>query len=153
MGKDRDTNFQEHSVFLSEIAEQILNGNNKILSIPGVPEIIALYLLVPYITNTQFDMGMSSKVPQLDLLENFSDEINLKNLRDALCHSFVSVEESTEIRKGRIILDDRAGMKRDQHDKQQIKTKAACIEIEHANAKLKELHKKVIDSIKPDSGI
>jgi len=42
MIKDRDTNFKEHSIFLSEIAENILAGNDKILSIPGVREIIAL---------------------------------------------------------------------------------------------------------------
>ena len=151
MELDRDKNFQEHSIFLSEIAEKILNRDSSVLSIDGVPEIIALYLLVPYITNSQLDTGMPSNIPQLDLTENFSGDINLRNLRDAICHSFVSVEQSNEIRKGSIILDDRAGMKRTQHDKQQIKTKAECVDIDNATAKLKKLHKKIIDSIKPDA--
>ena len=36
MIKDRDINFREHSIFLSEIAQNILDGNDKILLIPGV---------------------------------------------------------------------------------------------------------------------
>ena len=147
MEKDRDTNFQEHSIFLSEIAENILNGNHQVFSIPGVSEIIALYLLVPYITNTQLDSGMPSKMPKLDLSEKFTDEITLKDLRDAICHSFVSVEESTEIKKGRIIVDDRAQMNRSKHDKKTSKTEAGCINIDSARIKLIELHKKVINSI------
>lgn len=148
MTKNRDTNFKEHSIFLSEIAISVLNGNDKVLSIPGVREIIALYLLTPYITNTQLDTGMPSKMPKLDLSEQFSDEVDLKNLRDAICHSFVSVEESTVERKGRIIIDDRAQMNRNKHDKQDSKTKAICVEIDATNERLKELHNKVIKSIK-----
>ncbi len=96
MTKDRDANFREHSIFLSEIAENILNGNNQILSTPGVREIIALYLLIPYITNDQLYAGMLSEMPKLDLKEEFIPGVNLRDLRDAICHSFVSVEKSTK---------------------------------------------------------
>lgn len=148
MSKDRDTNFKEHSIFLSEIAQNILNGNNEILLIPGVREIIALYLIVPYITHDQLDYGMPSKTPKLDLSEEFINGVNLKNLRDSICHSFVTVEESSKERLGRIIIDDRAQMKRNEHDKQKIKTKGVAVGILEANNKLKELHLRVINSIK-----
>ena len=46
MNKDRDTNFKEHSIFLSEIAVNILNGNDTFLAIPGVREIIAIYFSI-----------------------------------------------------------------------------------------------------------
>ncbi|MGV9004893.1 hypothetical protein [Flavobacterium sp.] len=147
MIKDRNTNFREHSIFLSEIAQNILDGNDKILSIPGVREIIGLYLLIPYATHTQFDSGMISKMPQLDLSEEFINGINLKNLRDTICHSFVSVEESSKDRLGRIIIDDRAQMTRKMHEEQEIKTKGVFIEIPEVNIKLKELHTKIVNSI------
>lgn len=147
MIKDRDTNFREHSIFLSEIAENILNGNDRFLSIPGVREIIALYLIIPYITNNQLDLGMPSKMPKLDLSEEFVNGINLKNLRDSICHSFVTVEESSSDKLGRIIIDDRAQMSRNTHDIKEIKTQGVFVDIREANRKLKELHFKVIKSI------
>jgi len=144
MIKDRDTNFQEHSIFLSEIAQSILNGNDAILSIPGVREIISMYLLIPYATHDQLDAGMSSKIPKLDLNEEFLSGINLRNLRDTICHSFVSVEESSAGRLGRIIIDDRSQMNRKEHNDLVIKTKGVFVEITEANKKLNELHAKVI---------
>lgn len=148
MIKDRDENFREHSIFLSEIAQHILNGNNSILSIPGVPEIIAMYLIVPYTTNSQLDTGMPSKMPKLDLSKEFMKGVDLRNLRDTICHSFVTVEESSEERLGRIIIDDRAQMNRNVHDKFKIETKGVFVDIQHAHNKLKELHSEIINSIK-----
>lgn len=148
MIKDRDTNFKEHSIFLSEIAQNILDGNDAILSIPGVREIIALYLLIPYATNDQLDAGMSSKMPKLDLSEEFIDGVNLRNLRDTICHSFVTVEESIKEKPGRIIVDDRAQMTRKTHDKQESKTLGVFLEIPQTHEKLKDLHNKIINSIK-----
>tara|TARA_R110001583_G_scaffold70891_1_gene200170 strand:+ start:226 stop:672 length:447 start_codon:yes stop_codon:yes gene_type:complete len=148
MIKDRDTNFREHSIFLSEIAQNILNGNDNILSIPGVREIIAMYLIIPYITNDQLDTGMPSKMPKLDLSKEFINEINLENLRNTISHSFVTVEESRKDKLGRIILDDRAQMSRTKHNKQEIKTKGVFVDIQHAHNRLNELHSEIIDSIK-----
>jgi hypothetical protein len=148
MIKDRDTNFKEHSIFLSEIAQNILDGNDKFLLIPGVREIIALYLLIPYTTHDQLDAGMPSKMPKLDLSEEFINGVNLRNLRDAICHSFVTVEESSRERLGRIIIDDRAQMTRKPHNEQEIKTLNVSLEIPQAQKKLKELHSKIINSIK-----
>jgi hypothetical protein len=148
MIKDRDTNFKEHSIFLSEIAQNILDGNDKFLLIPGVREIIALYLLIPYTTHDQLDAGMPSKMPKLDLSEEFINGVNLRNLRDAICHSFVTVEESSRERLGRIIIDDRAQMTRKTHNEQEIKTLNVSLEIPQAQKKLRELHSKIINSIK-----
>jgi len=148
MIKDRDTNFREHSIFLSEIAQNILNGRDDILSIPGVREIIALYLLVPYTTHDQLDAGMPSKMPQLNLSEEFIAGVNLRNLRDTICHSFVTVEESSEDKLGRIIIDDRSQMNRKTHNEQEVKTKGIFVDILKAREKLSELHGKVISSIK-----
>ena len=148
MIKDRDTNFREHSIFLSEIAQNILDGNDRILLIPGVREIIALYLLIPYTTNDQLDAGMPSKIPKLDLSEEFINGVNLRNLRDTICHSFVTVEESSKDRLGRIIIDDRAQMNRKTHNEQESKTLGVFLEIPQAHKKLKELHSKIINSIK-----
>ena len=148
MTKDRETNFKEHSIFLSEIAQNILDGNDRVLLIPGVPEIIALYLLIPYATNDLLDSGMSSKIPKLDLSEEFTNGVSLKNLRDTICHSFVTVEESTKDILGRIIIDDRAQMSKKNHDKQENKTLGVFLEIPQTHKKLKELHSKIINSIK-----
>lgn len=147
MIKDRDTNFKEHSIFLSEIADNILKGNDRILSVPGIREIIALYLIIPYATNDQLDAGMPSKMPKLDLTEEFINGVNLRNLRDTICHSFVTVEESTIDKLGRIIIDDRAQMSRKAHNENEIKTKGIFLEIPETRNKLKELHLKVIKSI------
>jgi hypothetical protein len=148
MIKDRDINFREHSIYLSEIAQNILDGNDRILLIPGVREIIALYLMIPYATNQQLDAGMPSKMPKLDLSEEFISGVNLRDLRDTICHSFVTVEESNKDRLGRIIIDDRAQMNRNTHDKQERKTLGVFLEIQQTNKKLKELHSKIINSIK-----
>lgn len=146
--KDRDTNFKEHSIFLSEIAQNILEGNDRILSIPGVREIIALYLIIPYTTHDQLDSGMPSKMPKLDITQEFLNSINLRNLRDTICHSFVTVEESTEERLGRIIIDDRAQMSRKEHNDQDTKTKCVFLEVPELHNKLRELHVGIINSIK-----
>ena len=148
MIKDRDINFKEHSIFLSEIAQNILDGNDRFLLIPGVREIIALYLLIPYTTHDQLDAGMPSKMPKLDLSEEFISGVNLRNLRDAICHSFVTVEESSREKLGRIIIDDRAQMTRKNHNEQEVKTLNVSLEIPQAQKKLRELHSKIINSIK-----
>lgn len=146
---DRNTNYKEHSIFLSEIAQNLLRDNFNVLSIYGVKEIISLYLLIPYITKEQLDAGMLSKIPQLNLSDEFVNGINLENLRNAICHSFVSVEDSYDDKNlGRLILDDRTIFDRKTHDKQIIKSKGVFINIIEANKKLFELHTNIINSIK-----
>ncbi|WP_422092130.1 hypothetical protein [Tenacibaculum ovolyticum] len=147
MTKDRNENFEEHSIFLSEIALNILKGNNEILDIPGVREIISLYLVIPYATRNQLEQGMPSKMPKLDIDTEFLHGVRLEDLRNTISHSFVSVEESTEERFGRIIVDDRSQMIRNEHDRLEKKTLSVNFEVQEVNDRLKELHKIVIDSI------
>ncbi len=145
---NRDNNFREHSIFLSEIAQNILDGNDTILSTEGVREIIALYLLIPYITKDQLETGMPSKMPKIDLSEEFLNGVKLENLRNAISHSFVTVEQSNPNKLGRIIVDDRAQMNsRGEHNNLTVKTKVVTFEIKPTHEKLKELHLKVINSI------
>jgi hypothetical protein len=87
-------------------------------------------------------------MPQLDLSEEFMDGVNLRNLRDTICHSFITVEESSKDKLGRIIIDDRSQMNRKTHNEQVIKTKGVFVDILRAHEKLNELHDKVINSIK-----
>ena len=148
MIKDRDINFKEHSVFLSEIAQDVLDGNDEILLIPGVREIIALYLMIPHATHSQLETGMSSVMPKLDISKEFINGVILRDLRDTICHSFVTVEESTEGKLGRIVVDDRAQMNRKKHDEQKVKTKGIFMEIKPIHDKLKKLHVEIINSIK-----
>lgn len=66
--------YNEHAIFMSRIAIELLNGNIDILSAKGVKEIIAMYLLIPYITNKQLDTPDSKyyNIPKLDINSLFS---------------------------------------------------------------------------------
>lgn len=55
MNKERIDNYNEHAVFLVEIAREILRKNEKVLNIFGVKEIIVLYLLILYMTPDKLD--------------------------------------------------------------------------------------------------
>ena len=85
---------------------------------------------------------------KLDLSEEFINGVNLRNLRDTICPSFVTVEESSKDRLGRIIIDDRAQMTRKIHNEQENKSLGVFLEIKQTHRKLKELHSKIINSIK-----
>lgn len=148
MSNDRVKNFLGHSIFLSEIAIEILKENSQVLNEPGLKEIIALYLLIPYITHDQLDQGMPVNMPKLNLEDKFVGDIKLNDLRNAICHSFVSVEKN-----GGMIIDDRAIKCRNKHAEQEIKTENIRLNIDAVNHRLKELHNEVIklgDSIISD---
>ena len=50
MEDSSENKYNSHAKFLADIAIAILNGNKLVLDVNGVKEIIALYLLIPYIT-------------------------------------------------------------------------------------------------------
>ncbi|MBQ8464522.1 MAG: hypothetical protein IJ545_00765 [Alphaproteobacteria bacterium] len=148
--------YNEHAVFMSEIALEVLKGNKLILDLKGVKELIAMYLLIPYITKDQLDKpSMNHNLPQLDINKIFQNsidsegnkcDITLDNLRNAICHSFVTIEDREE---GYIIIDDRAiYTNRASHSNQIKKSLCQRIHIESAKAKLLELHNDVIDQQK-----
>ena len=140
--------YNNHAVTMAQIAVNLLEGKNP-LNVCGVRELLALYLLVPYITNKRLDVPAANyNVPQLDMktvltkvrFKNGSlSEMTLDNLRNALCHSFVALTE-----KGDLILDDRASCDRKTHDT--IPDKGFCntLEVLQTRRKLLELHKEVL---------
>lgn len=140
--------YNNHAVTMAQIAVNLLEGKNP-LNVRGVRELLALYLLVPYITNKRLDVPAANyNVPQLDMktvltkvrFKNGSlSEMTLDNLRNALCHSFVALTE-----KGDLILDDRASCDRKTHDT--IPDKGFCnrLEVFQTRRKLLELHKEVL---------
>lgn len=142
--------YNNHAVFMARVAVKLLEGDYSVLNAYGVRELIALYLLVPYITNSQLDTPneINYNIPQLDLNSIFTKVINkdgsiaemtLDRLRNAICHSFVS----TAGERG-LLLDDRASYDRKTHDNLADKDFCNRIEIEPTRKKLLALHKEVI---------
>ena len=57
--------YNNHAVTMAQIAVNLLEGKNP-LNVRGVRELLALYLLVPYITNKRLDVPAANyNVPQL----------------------------------------------------------------------------------------
>ena len=144
--------YNKHAIFMSEIALEILNNNKLLFDVKGVKELIAMYLLIPYITKDQLDKPSTNhNIPQLDINTIFQSaidsngnkcDITLDNLRNAICHSFVSIEDRDG---GYIIVDDRAIINRASHTNQTNKSLCEKIKIESAKMKLLELHKDIIE--------
>lgn len=92
MENEKAKNYNSHAKFMADIALAILNGNKSILDINGVKEIIALYLLIPYITpDTLQTPGSDYIIPKIT--GDFCGGISLEDLRNAICHSFVTTEK------------------------------------------------------------
>lgn len=160
-------NYNKHAIFMSEIALAILNNDKSILDIKGVKELIATYLLIPYITKDQLDKpSINNNIPQLAMNEIFQQatdengnlcDITLDNLRNSICHSFLTVEDKDN---GYIIIDDRAIYNsRATHAKLQKKSLCQKLDIKSVEIKLKELHSKIIkqqhdfnEQLKKDNG-
>lgn len=151
---ERIINYNEHAIFLSEIAVNLLENNTNALIVPGIREIISMYLLIPYITKDLLDTPSSNhNIPQLNTSEVFYEylnedgtkhQINLEGLRNAICHSFVSLED-----KGGIIVDDRSiHPNRRSHVNQQKKSLCERLDIELTRKKLLNFHKKVLEEQK-----
>ena len=140
--------YNKHAIMMSKIAVGLLEGENP-LDIRGVRELLALYLLIPYITHKQLDTPAANyNVPKLDMKTVFAkvlfedgslSEVTLDNLRNALCHSFVSLSDS-----GDIVLDDRASCDRATHDSQTDKGFCNRFEVVKTRKKLLELHKDIL---------
>ena len=140
--------YNNQAVVMSGIARMLLNGENP-LDIKGVRELLSMYLLVPYITNTQLDTpDYNYNIPKLDINTIFTKVINqdgsqsemtLGRLRDALCHSFATLTD-----KGDLLVDDRASYDRKTHDT--LTDKGVCnrLVLEKTRNKLLSLHNEVI---------
>ena len=140
--------YNNHAITMSHIALSLLTGGNP-LNVKGVREILAMYLLVPYITNSQLDTpDENHNIPLLDLKSLFTKVINkdgslaemtLDDLRNAICHSFIALTEH-----GDLLLDDRASCDKKTH--RALVDKGFCnrLELDKTREKLLSLHKQVI---------
>lgn len=143
------TSYNNHAITMSNIAISLLIGGNP-LNIKGVRELLAMYLLVPYITKSQLETPSENyNIPQLDVNSLFAKVINkdgtlsemtLESLRNAICHSFMALTD-----KGDLILDDRACFPNQKtHDKFEDKGFCNRLELAKTRRKLLSLHKQVI---------
>ena len=140
--------FNNHAVTMSRIAVSLLSGGNPLI-FRGVRELLAMYLLIPYITNKNLDTpDKNHKIPKLDINSLFTKVINkdgsysemtLEHLRNAICHSFMALTD-----KGDLLLDDRASCDRKTHDAMIDKGFCNRLELDKTREKLLSLHKKVI---------
>lgn len=140
--------YNNHAITMSWIAVSLLSGGNP-LNLRGVRELLAMYLLVPYITNKQLDTPDEMyNIPKLDINSLFTKVINkdgslsemtLENLRNAICHSFMALTD-----KGDLMIDDRASLSRNEHDSLTDKGSFNRLVLDKTRDKLMTLHKQVI---------
>ena len=139
--------YNSHAKFLADIAAAVLNGNTAVLNVNGVKEIIALYLLIPYITpDTLMTPDVKCTIPKLS--GNFSDDITLEDLRNTICHSFVTVEKDKgdgSIHGKTLILDDRVIYhNRKEHGELGTHESAYRIPIDYTHKRLRELFDEIL---------
>ena len=141
--------YNNHATTMSQIAVNLLMGENP-LEVKGVRELLAMYLLVPYITNSQLDTPDENyNIPKLDVNTVFTkvqfkngrlSDMTLDRLRNALCHSFVALTD-----KGDLMLDDRASFDRKTHDSMTDKGFCNRLVLEKTRNKLLSLHGEVLE--------
>ena len=142
------TSYNNHAITMSNIAISLLMGGNP-LEIKGVRELLAMYLLVPYITKSQLKTPSENcNIPKLDVNSLFAkvmnkdgtlSEMTLESLRNAICHSFMALTD-----KGDLMLDDRASLDRKAHEELEDKRFCNRLELAKTRSKLLSLHKQVI---------
>lgn len=134
---------------MADTALNILNGNKRVLEVNGVKEIIALYLLIPYMTPDKLTTP-DEKCVIPNISGDFCDGISLEDLRNAICHSFVTVEEDKNdgtIHGKRLIVDDRASFhSRKSHADRGIHSTATNIMIDDAHNRLVELFTEILNT-------
>ena len=131
-----DKSVYRHNFYMAEIANCIINDkvplkeggvivlNDEAEYQVGVREIIGLYLLIPFMNNGSKKLAFDEEHTQVAVFDDdevaFSDingnQIKIENLRDTICHSFVSCDAP----KGKdpvIVFDDRIIMSYGQHKK------------------------------------
>ena len=137
--------YNEHAKLLTEIGIEVLNGNPYVFNVNGIKEIIALYLLIPYITPDQLDPPEGSAMPQVT--GEFCGGILLEDLRNTICHSFVTVEEykNDGSEHGKyLIFDDRIKFhRRTDHNNLANKNECYCIYIEEIHQRLLQLFNEI----------
>lgn len=132
--------YNSHAKLLADIALRILKGNKEVLDVNGIKEIVALYLLIPYITpQTLATPGSEYKTPHLE--GGFDENITLEDLRNSICHSFVTVEENKNdgTYHGKVLFfDDRVHISAKEHSKLGEHSSAYIVPIEYVHKRLVE---------------
>lgn len=138
MNKDRIENYNAHAKFLADIAQAILNGNESVLNISGVKEIIALYLLIPYMSEQTLETpDEQCLIPNIK--GEFIKGISYSELRNTISHSFITVEEDKNdgSTHGKyLIFDDRVKCDKKTHSKKGNHSETYNIMIDYAHEKL-----------------
>lgn len=148
MNEESIKKYNEHAKFLADIAIEILKGNKNVLNVNGVKEILSLYLLIPYITDSTLETPDElCKIPQLK--GDFINNITLENLRNTIAHSFVTVEEISNdgSEHGKyLIFDDRIIEDKKTHSKKGKHSNCYTIYIDKINKRLTDLFNEIIKS-------
>lgn len=142
MTNDQIIRFNEHTKFLADIAKAILEGNKNVLDVNGVKEIIALYLMIPYMTpDTLTTPDEKCIIPKV--AGDFCNGVRIEDLRNAVGHSFVTVEEDKNdgsLHGKVLIFDDRAMyQKRKDHADLGKHSSTTNIKIDYVHKRLLEL--------------
>jgi len=142
MTNDQIKRYNEHAKFLADIARAVLEGNKNVLDINGVKEIIALYLMIPYMTpDTLTTPDAQCIIPKVS--GDFCDDIRIEDLRNALGHSFATVEadKNDGTMHGKVLtIDDRATyQKRNDHTALGIHGGTINVKIDYVHKRLLEL--------------
>jgi len=117
-----------------------------VLSVNWVKDIFALYLLIPYIASDTLETpGEKYILPKTSW--NFCNNVIFKNLRDSICHTFVTVEEKVNDWSGHgdyLIFDGRILYDRRTHDKLGYYSKTWNIDVKYVHQRLLELYNEII---------
>jgi len=147
MNEDRIQNYNEHAKFLADIAQAILDGNKAVLDINGVKEIIALYLLIPYMSEETLETPDDKCViPKIS--GEFVAGVSYSELRNAISHSFVTVEEDKHdgsMHGKYLIFDDRVSCNRKIHSQKGHHGETYNIMIDYAHEKLLQMINEIIE--------
>lgn len=111
-----------NNLYLARMALKIINNDfEQIKNEKCAKEIVALYLLIPYITNNTLDGKLGDegfKIPKISSggFALFIDNkpLSQKNLRDTLCHSTIFPYINGD--NSQIIFDDRITMSQTEHN-------------------------------------
>ena len=142
--------YNEHAKLMAEIALCILEWKNDCLDIPWVKEIIWLYLLIPYATpndnklKTPWD---DYNIPDISN-ELFYGKISLSDVRDTICHSFVTFEKESNdwLHWKHLIFDDRIITNKKEHSKITDNFWNYHIPINYISRRLQELSQQVLNN-------
>ena len=168
-----DSSFFVHNLYMAEIADCIINdgvplSDNATIMFSkdayyqhGVREIIGLYLLIPYINNEKNQLQYDEYHRQLSVYDDKTvafkstdgADITIKNLRDTICHSFVSCDLLEDGQEPVIVFDDRIVMPRSDHKKLENSpdgTKCILVSCSDVRSFLKQAFREILSVVPKD---